>query len=541
LRDSHHSSGINKKPGWPVEGLALAILLTGIAAKLSALSDGFYRDPFHHGEFVASLPHVLAGNMDFFTIHGGSDWLPAWFSYQVFGSASYFLPTLLLRAACDALASLCLYGLIAQWIGSADKYRTLILMVSAVLAFLVVGHRDLFLVLSIALYFLHERTSSRRNRHVLEIALGIALAVNLLWSFDRGLVGIAAVGSACLLRAVSEKGYRLAIGSLAASLLAMWWAGLLSFRWYVENIAFLLATASQWSYGYRKFVPLFLTAMVAIPNACALYYAGKQLLQAIRISRSETASLFLLMAATILMFRIATNRADAPHVVMALWMPALTFVHLRVTYAGKLSRFAIATVAIAMVWLAGRSHYYWYGVAAIVPAIYVIGTMRPGWADKLTSTRVAVAVVGIPLLLGQIAFVSWKHSLGGYVWMSRVSMLPANRSLVSEGVQWVSAALLTEGARCVFDLSNSGTINAIAGLPACTRFTYPVYANRLYEADLIRELQERNPPVVVFSSTDAHFSIDGKTMHERLPDLKEYLLKAYPIERCNFGYCLRTK
>jgi hypothetical protein len=52
-------------------------------------------------------------------------------------------------------------------------------------------------------------------------------------------------------------------------------------------------------------------------------------------------------------------------------------------------------------------------------------------------------------------------------------------------------------------------------------------------------LQERNPPVVVFSSTDTHFSIDGKTMHERLPDLKEYLLKAYPVEQCNFGYCLR--
>ena len=522
-----------------IESLALGILLTGIAAKLFSLGHGFFGDPFHHGEFVASLPAVLAGNMAFFTIHGGLDWLPAWFSHQVFGSANYFLPTLLIRASLDALASLCLYGLVARLTGSEGRYRAIALMVAAVMVVHVVGIRDVFLVLSIGLYFFSERALSQRHRYGLAFALGIALAANLLWSFDRGLVGIAAVGSACLLRAVSEKEYRLALGSLAASLLAMSWAGLLSFQWYLENLAFLFTIASEWSYGYRKFVPLFLTAMVAIPNACALYYAGKQLLQAVRVSRSESASLFLLMTATILMFRIATNRADAPHVVMALWMPALTFLYLRVTYAGQVSAGAIAAVAIAMVWLAGRSRYYGYGVGAIVPALYAIGALRPRWVDQLTSRRVTVAALGIPLLLGHIFLISSKYSQGGYAWMSRVSALPANRSLVSEGTQWVSAALLTGGARCVFDLSNSGTINAIVGLPACTRYTYPVHASRLHEADLIRELKESNPPVVVFSSTDTHFSIDGKTTHDRLPDLKEYLLRAYPIEQCNFGYCLR--
>ena len=528
-----------RNDSWLLQILASGILLTGIAAKLLPLNDGSYGDPFHNGEFVAALPAVVAGNMQFFTIHGGLDWLPAWFSQKAFGAEHYFMPTLVIHASLNALASLCLYVLVTQLVGREDKYGAIILLVAAVMAVYVVGIRDIFLILSIGLYFLRERTWSRRYRQALEIALGLALAANLLWSFDRGIVGIAAVGSACLFLAVFEKRYWLAIGSLAASLLAMSWAGLLSFRGYAENLAFLFATASQWSYGYRKFLPVFLTVMVAVPNAAAVYYAGKHLLRVARTSRSETASLFLLIAATVLMFRLATNRADAPHVVMALWMPALTFLYLRGKYAGDVLTFVIAAVAIAMIWLAGRSRHYWYGVGAIVPAIYVIAGLRPTWVDRLTSPRVAMAALGIPLLLCHIALISWRHLQGGYAWMSLLPTLPANHSLVKEDIRWVSAALLTGGARCVFDLSNSGVINGVAGLPACTRYTYPVYATRRYEADMIRQLKQSNPPVVVFSSTGWYFKIDGRSMHDRFPDLKEYLVKTYPIERCNFGHCLR--
>jgi len=56
---------------------------------------------------------------------------------------------------------------------------------------------------------------------------------------------------------------------------------------------------------------------------------------------------------------------------------------------------------------------------------------------------------------------------------------------------------------------------------------------------MIQQLQKRNPPVVVYSSTHWAFQIDGRSMHDRFPELKKYLLKTYQYEKCDFGYCLR--
>ena len=79
----------------------------------------------------------------------------------------------------------------------------------------------------------------------------------------------------------------------------------------------------------------------------------------------------------------------------------------------------------------------------------------------------------------------------------------------------------------------------MTGLPSCTKYIYPVYASQRYELDMIQQLQKRNPPVVVYSSTHWAFQIDGRSMHDRFPELKKYLLKTYQYEKCDFGYCLR--
>jgi hypothetical protein len=323
--------------------------------------------------------------------------------------------------------------------------------------------------------------------------------------------------------------------SFAASLFVANWIGAFSLSSFIENFEFLLATSSQWSYGYSKFEPILFTVLVTIPNGWAIYYLVNNLQQVIRNSWRETANLLLLIIITLLMFKIGINRADLPHVVMALWMPALVFLYLNI----RLSMFANATMAVAIVWLALRVHNFWILFGAIMPVIYENNTRLKKLTCYLVAPKFSIVVIAIPLIFVNTLKIASNDSKNGYLWISHISAPPANQSLVGESINWVSSEILRVGSRCVFDLSNNGVINGITALPACTKYTYPVYATQRYEADMIQELQQRNPPVVVFSSTYWSFSIDGKSMHDRFPELKNYLVQTYPYEKCNFGYCLR--
>ena len=518
--------------------LALSILFTGILAKFFAIGDSFFGDPFHHGEFVASLQSVLAGNVNFFTIHGAMDWLPAWFSQHFFGPNQYFLPTMLAYNTLSALASLFLYATIVLLTNKNNQYRAVILMVSAVLVVYLVGSRDVFLLLAIWVYFLSERCSSKQSRNVLELILGVALAANLFWSFDRGVVGIAGIGLACLVTAATERRYLLSMVTFILSLGALHWVGALSFSNYVANFQFLLATSSQWSYGFAK-KPVILSALVAIPNGWAVYYLYKQLNQTIRVNWKETASLISLVILTILMYKIGINRADGGHVIMALWAPTLAFLYLHEKYSVKWPIFFNITIIISMMLLAKKSGISVLYFGMLVPAIYVIKTRFPKLTYDLVSLKLAIIAFAIPLTLLITLKISPQYTQGGYQWISKISAPPTNQSLVSESIQWVSTEILKSGSSCVFDLSNNGVINGITGLPACTKYIYPVYATQRYENDMLEELQQKNPPVIVFTSTYWSFSIDGKSMHERFPELKTYLVRTYPYEKCNLGYCLR--
>lgn len=517
---------------------ALGILFTAIWAKFFAIGDAFYSDPFHHGEFVASLQSVFAGNVNFFTIHGAMDWLPALFSQHFFELKQYFQPTMLAYNTLSALASLFLYATIVLLTSKNNQYRAVILMVSAAVSVYLVGIRDVFLLLTIWVYFLSERCSSKQWRNLLELALGVALAANLFWSFDRGVVGIAGIGFACLIMVVKEKRHLLSMVSFILSLGALHWLGALSFSNYVANFQFLLATSSQWSYGFAK-NPIILSALVAIPNGWAIYYLVKQLHQTIRVNWKETANLISLVILTILMYKIGINRADGGHVIMALWMPALVFLYLHERCVVKWTNIFNITIIISIMWLAKKSGVPVLYFGMLIPAIYVIQTKFPKLTYDLASPKLAIIALAIPLLFANTLKISSQYTQGSYQWTSKISAPPTNQSLVSESIQWVSTEISNTGSSCIFDLSNNGVINGITSLPACTKYIYPVYATQRYEADMLKELQQKNPPVIVFSSTYWSFSIDGKSMHDRFPALKNYLLKTYPYEKCNLGYCLR--
>ena len=152
-------------------------------------------------------------------------------------------------------------------------------------------------------------------------------------------------------------------------------------------------------------------------------------------------------------------------------------------------------------------------------------------------TLIALCISVPVLFAGEIAKNVYK---GRYNWLViHITNLPTAENAVTPGVHWSAKIISESGAECVFDLVNTGLINAVANLPACSQFTYPVYAGPQHENRLTADLIRADPPVIVYRSNFWSYAIDGRNMAERFPTLDAEIMKLYPREVCKHDYCLR--
>jgi hypothetical protein len=532
-----------KNNNWLIHLIAIGVLLLGAFVNFFPHSGIFFDDPFHYGEYVATLPSVLVGEMSFITIHGALDWMPAWIAQLFVGTERHFLITMALYAVLNLIACFLLYLIITLFAQAHIKYWAFILLVSSVTAIYLVSHKDVFLLLSIFLFFLHQRfLQSELQARLLEVSLGIALAVGMFWSFDRGVAGIGGIGGACMILFATERRHSITVISFILFIAIFSWMGFFSFTDHIDNFKFLLATSSQWSYGFQRFAVL-MTLVAAIFNAMAAYYLVKGFFRSYGNDWRELANIYLIFVLCLIMLKIGINRADMGHIDMALWMPILAYLYLRIKQKERpnilfLVILTLMTSGLGLI-AAWYGRQYLLGVSTIIPVLYIVENKFPKLSTKFTDSRWAVFIFAFVVISINGTFFTLNLIHERYQWLVQITNPPRNELLVDESIRWVSTEILKAGSNCVFDLSNHGVINGVSGLSACTRYTYPVYATQHYEADMIQQLQKRSPPVVVYSSTHVAFEIDGRSMHDRFPELKKYMLKTYQYEKCNFGYCLR--
>jgi hypothetical protein len=500
-------------------------------------------DPFHQGEFFATLPSMLHAQpgQHAFTIHGALDFLPAWIATHFSSLNNNFLYTQFAYAVCNLGAALLLYLIAALFVEKGSKYEMLILLTVAAVSSQLVGYRDLFLLLSIYLFLLCLRSHRSSDFFIKATLLGVAAAFNIFWSYDRGITGFGSVGFGVFLASFIHRRFIYAIVVFIGTFLVLsLMTEVFSLSDYLRNLDFLLSTSSQWSYRNARF--LIQSALLTVPTVFAYYALFRSFPKPFRFSPS-IAVIGMLSVLILVLYKVATNRADFIHVPMGMWAPLLSFLFAydQLRKSGLKADFVLFKKWIAVL---------------IVGSMLLLGLIgknpMPFFAALLGLVLISnhrkflgySALMALSALL--VAFTLYKSPVpnvlaNGYKWLPNMTAPPQNDLLVSEGAQWAANQIKASGSQCVFDLSNNGIINGVTGLPACTKYIYPVYATRVYEQDMISDLKKSDPSVVIYSTTFWSFNINDISMHDKFPELKKYLDEKYPYEKCESEYCLRFK
>ncbi len=521
--------------------LAACCLFIICLANNFQLSDGVLSDPFHQGEYFAALATLLDDQVSFHPviIHGALDYIPGLIALNIFGENNYFFTTSLLYQLLNFLSAIIFLAVVYEIIKYKPK-STVVLLASALAIPFLVGYRDTVLLLSIYFYFLIQKNNQPVVTLFLEICFGLTVAFGLFWAFDRGIAGTISLGIACIIHAYKNRLYLVSLVIFFVTIISLGYVSpQFSLGNYLENIKLLTETSYQWSYGWR-INAIILTGFLVFSNILTIFLLASLIINNSRISNNILANSLFLIILSLFLLKIGSNRADMIHIQWGLWGPLLSsFYWYSKDQNVKLDLSLQIALGILLCFILILD-YYCRSVAFIPITVLVSLSILIGYSGTryFAINKLISAILIIPLFAA-IYSISNGLSSGKYLWIKYLGSPPSNSELVTPGVRWVSQELINSGSRCVFDLSNNGVINGLTGLPTCSRFSYLVYADQRYEQEIIDSLRKKKPKAIVYSSTYWSFSIDGKKMHARFPDLDKFIIKEYTKEKCSIGYCVR--
>lgn len=496
-------------------------------------------DPFHHGEYFAATVGLLHAGATVLplTIHGAFDFLPSMLARALSPADAWFAPTLVVYKLLRLAAAGLLVWLVAD-LRRGKPHRLAWVLGAAALAPLTVDAKDVMLLLALWLQCRLGWRPAGTARWPLHVLLGMVVAAGLYWSFDRGIAGAVSLGAGTLLLALRDpvRWVSLATFGLCVGVLSVT-TEVFSLQHHVANILLLAETSAQWIYRMDA-DRLGLTAFALGANALALLLLVGSAAQQGRLAERAPAWLAAGLLAAF-MTKIGVNRADIGHIYMSLWVPLLAAA-LQPPLRGLPARLLAAGALLLLAGALGLAlRWHSYGMLLVAAALLAAGLPagRAAWPRHASAALLALFAAGLVASTAKSGLQSWRES--GYAWLAPAQHLPDDRASVGAGVRWAADELVAAGAGCVFDLSNSGVVNGLTGLPGCSRFTYPVYASAAHEAELMQAVQRTRPGAIVYATDAWHYAIDGRTMRERFPALDVMLRSLYPTERCRDGYCVR--
>ena len=524
------------------------VLIAAIFLGILALGFSIFRgdaslvDPFHYGEyFAATVGFFRDVNPPFhpLTIHGALDFIPGLFAEHQWGAENYFLPTFAIYKGLNFFAAISLI-LISYELTRFKKYQWLLLLAVAGVAPLMVGYRDLILLISLYLFLKINNLDAKRDLSIfLQVSFGGIVAFGIFWSYDRGIAGALSLGAAVLVLLFRNRWYAISLVSfVAAAVILGFLFEVFSIGNYLRDIYILIQNSGEWSYGWQR-VPVVLAVFAVIFNSTAISLLISEGLK----SKSLTERLPIIVCfsfVSVFMLKIGVNRADLQHIYFGCWTPMLItlFLYEKINVLRMQTGILIGAILAASVALMILLKGYGLAVASGI-LIFTVLKFKNEYCNKLATAYFGLLIASC---FGLITYTSVKAlSDGQYTWIKSLSSPANNRLTATEGIVWASDRLQEHAVDCVFDLSNNGVINGLLRRPSCSRFTYPVYAGPKHELILISDLKDASPQALVYSSTYWSYYIDGRDMRKRFPTLDKFILKNYPKEECNHGYCVRYK
>ena len=490
-------------------------------------------DPYHTGEYLVQLINLENG-LNTFTIHGAVNYAPAFMSKFFFGDDYIVATPIFIRAL--AIASSLLLTHICYLLLNKNKNKIIISLFIFSISLSFISHRDVFLMLSI-LYFIKilNLTSSHVKVSTIHLILfGLVMTLTLFWTFDRGIAGLVSIGIAYIYLLYKSKDYRLIvpIASFLFSLtiLSVTFNPTSIFHWF-DNVLMLINSSGQWQYTL-SFFPIFFASLAFI----LLLFTIFNILQQAKgnsdyIYKTHLIFIFLL---SIILFKSAVNRADLAHIFLT-----LTGVFLSTSLIlGRESKINYTFINAKLDFIA---------LASFCTVFFVLGVLLKNFIFLYSSLMFAFIFIiqhgGKYLHLNKILAVMslvFFVLLSSYQVYRYTSLSPLNQES-SNGVHWAAQVLILHNEECIFDLTNSGVINALSNLPTCTKYSYPVYAPYKDEQQMLKQLKESNPNFIVYSSTFWAYTIDGKSMAIRYPKVDGFIKSNYGFSQCKFDYCIKSK
>lgn len=491
-------------------------------------------DPFHQGEFFAYAISLYQKNTDpTLSIHGFVDAAPALLTGALLGFDRHFIITNTFYEVLSLISALLLI-LCGHKLYRAEQGRIWFLTGLSLAAGQLVDYRDLFLLISILFFVRLTHQKQHNNSSIGQQALfGIIIALSLHWSYDRGLSGSIAFGTATLYLSTKNRAYFISIGVFIVSLLAMWLiSDAFSITNYAKSILSLAESSPQWQNPWSK-RNISLAVIVLSLVFITLYAAFKVCIK----SKTTDISIFIALALlSLMMARIAINRVDYQHAAMGMWAPLLLVAFFS-SYETWRSRSLLLLYTAAAV-LAIKTANFSTGIP-LTSALYLLP-----FSQFLLRANPRSYKTQVPILVIVLLFLIWNIVRYGikrdhYEWLKQPFSTELNHQTSPATSLWAANELIRANAHCVFDLTNNGLINGLTQLPSCTWFTYPIYAPKNAEPEIINQLKLAAPSAIVYSNELWSYAIDNKPMNERLPMLDQYIISNYPSEHCEHKHCIR--
>jgi hypothetical protein len=510
---------------------------------------------FHFGESFAAATSIWNNSENIpITIHGGMDFFPAILSRLIFGSENYYYPTIYFTYC---LIPIITYSIFLLFINKIyDKKHSFIssifLCIAAVSTQYLFSIREFFLILTLFSLYKYLFEKDEKSYLSRDIFLIFFTSFGLLWSFDRGLAGFLTVVTTLLFRALLSKKTRdlkitvIIIFTSLSLIHAAQFLGLLS---YFENISFLFQTSSQWNYQWK-----IKTTLAAILLSLFVIFSILITGRAFFLKRNaDYKSYWIGMSfCSLIMLRIAINRIDLGHMFFAMWVPMINTAFLcnskEIKSINKKDK--IETLTFALI---SSSIFFFISKGGIIYGFLLTGfSSLMIWINSFSRLkRIKFITLNIATFF-LIFLMLFNLKQYGYIASGNFKKLNivtpieflnkgVNYSEVFPDTLWVSNQIKKSNSKCLLDMTNTGTINAGVDLPSCLTFSYPVYATDKFEEQLLNDVKKKNINKIVYSTSFWHYAIDGKDMKSRFPKLDSFLIKEFPIQKCEQNFCIRSK